>query len=92
MEGRERVTSEEGLLGVEVSRLEAAEPIWQIFIRAAEFVRKDPLESRLENAITIALKKVKGVKTVARQDRDVWLVHGNARGEDLVTGCSIALD
>jgi hypothetical protein len=88
----ERVTAEPDVLGVNAARLTRAKWNWQIFINAAEFVRRDPLASRLDADITLALKKVKGVSAVAREDTEIWLVQGEAGGEDLVRACSQALD
>ena len=87
-----RVTSEEDLLGVDAARLKQAKWNWQVSISVAEFVRKEPLASALEDKITSALKGVKGVKMVAREDREVWLVQGEVGGEELVWNCSIALE
>lgn len=88
----ERVTNETDVLGVNAARLKGGKWNWQIFINAAEFVRRDPLYSRLDTDITAALKKVKGVIAVAHDDREVWLVQAEASGEDLVRACSEALD
>ena len=88
----ERVTAEVEILGVDAARVEQAGWNWQVFIYVAEFVRKDPLASRLQDRITSALKRVKGVKAVAREDTEVWLVRGQASGEELVRSCSIELD
>lgn len=88
----ERVTSEPDVLGVNAARLKRAKWNWQIFINAAEFVRRDPLASRLDADITVALKKVKGVSAVAREDTEIWLVQGEAGGEDLIRASARALD
>ena len=92
LEEWDRVTSDEDVLGVSAARLKRAKWNWQISISAAEFVRKDPLASRLQNAVMSALKKVKGVKSVVREDTEVWLVEGEASGEELVRACSGAVD
>jgi hypothetical protein len=88
----ERVTTEEEVLGIGAARRKNSEWNWQIFVSAAEFVRKDPLASRLDTAITSALKKLKGVKAVVREDTEVWLVKGEVGGEELVRAGSTALD
>ncbi|RXK56672.1 hypothetical protein ESB00_12620 [Oleiharenicola lentus] len=88
----ERVTAEPDVLGVNAARLKAAKWNWQIFINAAEFVRRDPLASCLDADITAALKKVKGVSAVSHDDREVWVVQAEAGGEDLVRACAGALD
>jgi len=86
-----RVTTEEDVLGVDATRSEG-KWAWTVFICAAEFVREDPLASRLVADITAALKKVKGVTAVVREDTEVWLVQGHPTGTDLVRACSHALD
>ena len=88
----ERVTTEVDVLGVSAVRGKQPNGSWRITVNAAEFVRKDPLESRLQNAIESALKKVNGVKRVAHEDREVWLVQGEASGDELVRSCSAAVN
>jgi len=92
IEVRKITPEDSGVLGVSAARLKRAKWNWQISISAAEFVRKDPLASRLQNAVMSALKKVKGVKSVVREDTEVWLVEGEASGEELVRACSGAVD
>lgn len=92
LEEWERVTAEPDVLGINAARLKRAKWNWQIFINAAEFVRRDPLASRMDADITAALKQVKGVTAVAREDTEVWVVQADASGEDLVRACAKALD
>ncbi len=88
----ERVTSEPDVHGVSAGRLKRTKWNWQIFINSAEFVRGDPLASRLDADVTAALKKVKGVSAVVREDTEVWLLQGDASGEEIVRACAKALD
>lgn len=87
-----RVTNDEDILGVSAVRLDRAKWNWQLSVAAAEFVRREPLASRLDRDLTAALKKVKGVTGVAREDTEVWLVHGNPKGDDLVRACAQVLE
>ena len=88
----ERVTDDDEILGVSVSLGREPEWKWQVCVAVAEFVRDEPLESNFSNRITLALGRVKGVKEVIREDREVWLVDGEPDGEELVREVSAALD
>lgn len=88
----ERVTRERDIVGVSAAKLKRPKWNWQIFVNAAEFVRTEPLEGRLEREITAALRKVGGVSAVVREDREVWLVQGDTSGGNLVRACAVALD
>jgi hypothetical protein len=92
LEQWERVTDEEEIFGVSASRTAQPKWKWQVFVAAAEFVREEPLESTLVERITSALKKVEGVKAVAHEDREVWIIEGDPSGEALVRAASTALD
>jgi hypothetical protein len=92
LEEWERITVDHDVLGVSASRLKQAKWNWQITVSAAEFAKTPPLEPRLQEGILSALKKVKGVKSVAHEDREVWLVQGESSGEDLVRACSAVVD
>lgn len=84
-------TNEPDILGVGASQEVGEEEGWQVFISAAEFVREEPLERKMRDLIEQALVKVKGVKAVFEEDREVWYVEGNADGKDLVIACVKAL-
>lgn len=86
-----RVTDDEDILGVSASRSDG-EWSWTVSIHAAEFIREEPLESELQESIEKALTSVSGVTAVAHEDREVWIIKGNPKGEDLVKSCSSALD
>jgi hypothetical protein len=92
LEEWERVTSDQDVLGVSAARSRRAKWNWQVTVSAAEFARKAPLEARLQEGILSALKKVKGVKSVAHEDREVWAVEGEPSGEDLVRACAAVVD
>ncbi|AXK71249.1 hypothetical protein DWG18_02390 [Lysobacter sp. TY2-98] len=87
-----RVTTEEDVLGVSASRLEGAQEEWQVFVNAAEFAREEPTQSMLHEAVTQALQNAEGVTAVLHEDREVWIVRGNVRGEALVRSVAPALD
>jgi hypothetical protein len=88
----ERVTDEPDLFGVNAARMDHPTCHWQVGVAIAEFVRKEPLEGLLDQAITTALGKVQGARDVAREDREAWVVQGQVSGEALVRACAIALD
>jgi hypothetical protein len=88
----ERVTSDRDVLGVSAARSKRAKWNWQVTVNAAEFARKAPLEARLHEGILSALKKVKGVKAVVHEDREVWALEGEASGEELVRACAVVVD
>lgn len=92
LEEWERVTNDPDVLGVSAVRSKRAKWNWQVTVSAAEFARKAPLEARLQEGILSALKKVKGVKAVAHEDTEVWVVDGEASGEDLVRAGAAVVD
>ena len=65
---------------------------WQVVIPVAEFIREQPLETELWEAVTSALRGVRGVREAAQEDREVWVVSGRARGRSLVAAVGNALD
>jgi hypothetical protein len=91
-EAWEHVTDEPDIFGVSAAKRDRPIWQWQVGVAVAEFVRQEPLEGRLDRAITTALGKVKGATAVAREDREVWVVQGKVSGDDLVRACAAALD
>ncbi|HEY5995094.1 MAG TPA: hypothetical protein VIU46_10910 [Gallionellaceae bacterium] len=87
-----RVTDEEQIRGVVVTHLDSTKNMWEVTISAAEYIRGEPLETKLHNAITKALRATPGVTKVVHEDREVWIVTGNVIGEDLVRACAGQLD
>ncbi len=87
-----RVTDEEQIRGVVVTHLAGAKKMWEVTISAAEYVRGEPLETRLHSAITKALRATPRVTKVVHEDREVWIVTGNVTGEELVRACASQLD
>ncbi|ARC58514.1 hypothetical protein AS850_15610 [Frondihabitans sp. 762G35] len=65
---------------------------WQVAVAAAEFVREEPLEDDLADAVTSALRAVRGVVEVEHEDREVWIVSGRPRGKALVVAAAAAVD
>jgi hypothetical protein len=55
-------------------------------------VREEPLEREMREAIDAALRGVPGVKDVAEEDREVWVVAGDPSGEALVRAAAEAID
>jgi len=87
-----RVTDNEDVLGVSASKSTESNGEWQVFINVAEFIREEPLESKLYKRITESLTKIDGVVEVIHEDREVWLVRGDVTGEKLVRSSSAALN
>jgi hypothetical protein len=65
---------------------------WQIVVGLAEFVREDPLETQMSDAVYAALTGVAGVTRVAREDTEVWLAWGTPSGADLVRAVARVVD
>jgi hypothetical protein len=65
---------------------------WQVIVPVMEFIREEPLESELTDAITSALNRVRGVRQAAQEDREVWVISGRARGKALVSAVAAVLD
>lgn len=86
-----RVTEEQHILGVCAERSDGKWP-WRVEIFVAEYIREEPLQSELHNAITAALKRVPGVNKAVQEDREVWVVKGKVAGDALVRACSTALN
>ncbi|WP_413663588.1 hypothetical protein ACG1BZ_21365 [Microbulbifer sp. CNSA002] len=70
-----------------IASKEDGEDEWYVFVNAAEFVRDEPLESKLRKVVHESLLNVNGVKSVEEADREEWLVMGNPDGKDLVRAC-----
>lgn len=64
----------------------------QVTVGAAEFVREEPLESRLRTAVLNAILSVEGVESADEEDREVWVVEGDASGEELTRAVGTAID
>jgi hypothetical protein len=86
-----RVTDEEHILGVNVTRMEGDWP-WHVAVSVAEFIREEPLQSKLHARITEALSQAPGVQGAEQEDREVWIVRGDVSGEALIRACGRALD
>ena len=87
-----RVTDEEPILGVIAARYADDPKMWEVAVSAAEYIRAEPLQSELHEAITRALTGTPGVKKAVQEDRELWVVRGEVSGEALVRACSAALD
>jgi hypothetical protein len=57
---------------------------WRVEIELAEFVREPSVEARFRFAIDEALRGVDGVAEVVEEDREVWIVSGAPKPEELV--------
>ena len=58
----------------------------------AEFARDELTERQLAVEVTAALRAVKGVVDVRREDREVWLVAGKPNGKALVSAAAALVD
>jgi hypothetical protein len=65
---------------------------WQLTATAMCFVRKEPLESDLRQAMASALGEVPGVSGVWEEDREIWHVDGNPNGGDLTRAAAQVID
>lgn len=88
-----RETDEPDVRGVSAHRLhDGGEWPWRVTVHAAEFVREEPLEGELRNAIRAALTAVAGVARVEEEDREMWVIAGRPDAEALVTAAAAAVD
>jgi hypothetical protein len=88
-----RRTSETDVRGIGATKWRgSSEWPWRVTVSAAEFVREDPLERVMRDAIDAALRGVPGVRNVAEEDREVWLVAGDPTGDALVRAAGEAID
>jgi len=83
-------TEDADILGVSASQ-EVGDEEWSVFISVAEFVREEPLEGKFRELMAKSLSEVEGVSSVEEEDREVWLVEGNANGKELVMASVKAL-
>ena len=87
-----RVTDEPELLGVGAVRMSDDEWPWQVEVSVMEFIRTEPLESELGEAVTRALTAVPGVVEAVHEDREAWIIKGNADGPALVRAAAAVVD
>ena len=92
LEGWDRLTDEPEIRGVEAIRLDDDEWPWIVVVWVAEFVREDPLEAELREAMLRELSRVRGVEAVAEEDREVWIVAGVPDGRELVKAAAAVVD
>src|SRR5688572_22832872 len=87
-----RVTDEPELQGVGAVRMSDGEWPWQVQVSVMEFVRNEPLESELAAAVSAALGAVPGVREAVHEDRETWIIKGDADGPSLVRAAATAVD
>lgn len=88
-----RLTEEQDVRGVSATRLKDAEEwAWQLTVWAMEFVREQPLETELRDAVESAIAAVSGVREVESEDREVWVVDGEFSGDALVDAVAVTID
>jgi hypothetical protein len=93
IEGWRRFTDEPELRDVEVVRYkDSGHWQWSIFVSVMEFVRSDPLESELREAMAKALRAVPGATDVAEEDREEWVVDGEPSGKALAEAAAATVD
>ena len=49
---------------------------WEVGVSVMEFVRDEETEAKLSDAVTKAIRRVRGVREAEQQDREVWVVSG----------------
>jgi hypothetical protein len=92
-QGWQRLTDEPDIRGVEVIRFNTDGPWqWQVVVSVMEFIREDPLEAELREAMAAALRAVPGVARVHEEDREVWVVDGSPSGEKLTHAAARVVD
>lgn len=88
-----RETNEPELRGVDVTRwTDGGDWPWHVGIYVAGLVREQPLASELRGKLADALRAVAGVEEVAEQDREVWIVRGDASGVALTAAAACVVD
>ena len=92
LEAWERDCEEPDLRHVTAIRGDDDEWPWAVSASVMEFVREDPLETELRDAMVAALTAVPLVTEVVRQDREVWIVGGSPSGEELVAATARVVD
>jgi hypothetical protein len=65
---------------------------WQVTVWAMEFVREEPLRSRLRRRVEAALLAVDGVTDALEQSRETWHVLGTPSGRPLTEAVARAVD
>jgi hypothetical protein len=66
---------------------------WHVSIWAAEFVREEPLESRMRGQIAAGFQAAPGVTNVSEGgNREEWFVTGSPTGSDLVRAAADVID
>ncbi len=88
----DRSTDEPELRLVDASLGDDPEWPWHVGAAVMEFVRVEPLESEIRDAMFLALSGVDGVTEVVREDREVWAVAGSPEGEALVDAAASVVD
>lgn len=91
-EAWERAVDDPDLRGVDVQRMDHPDWTWEVFVSVAEFLREGPLEHELRTGVDAALRAVPGVTEVVEEDRELWLVRGDAAGPALVAAVGVVVD
>jgi hypothetical protein len=76
--------------GVTASRAKSGG--WHVYVDILELVREGELERMLREAVDRALREVTGVAEVEEEDREVYFVTGEPRGDALVTAAGGAIE
>ena len=80
------------LHGVDATQVDDPEYPWYVYFGAGEFIREEPFESLLAEAIAQALTRVEGVESAFREDTEKLIITGSPSGYDLVYEISAAID
>jgi len=65
---------------------------WGVWVAAGEFVREEPYETQLVVGLDKAWRAGNGVLDVCREDREVWIVRGDADGRELTRVAGVVVD
>jgi hypothetical protein len=76
-EAWERTTTTADMRSVWAHKTSLPDWTWEITVAALEFVREDPLESRLRGALRTALQAVPGATAVSEEHRETLQVAGH---------------
>jgi len=89
----QRLTDEPDIRGIEVIRSMTRGPWqWSVIVGVMEFIREDPLEAEIRQAMAAELRAARGVARVSEEDREIWVVDGSPSGEELTRAAAKVVD
>ena len=88
----QRDVDDPDLRSVVAYRIDDDEWPWNVGVAVMEFIRRDPLETELRDALTRRLSAVSGVLYVFNEDREMWRVGGTPSGVELARAAASVVD